>query len=66
MPNREDVQDPTREIYPMPDFVERALRSRRLLRAYRARPPYQQNDYIGWINRREAPTRRSRSASTRC
>ena len=51
MPNREDANTLKREIYPMPDFVERALRSRRLVRAYRARPPYQQNDYIGWITR---------------
>jgi hypothetical protein len=49
MPNREDAKTLTREIYPIPDFVERALRSRRLVRAYRARPPYQQNDYVGWI-----------------
>ncbi len=49
MPNREDAKTLTREIHPMPDFVERALRSRGLVRAYRARPPYQQNDYVGWI-----------------
>ena len=35
----------------MPDFVEAALVERGLLSAYRNRPPYQQNDYIGWINR---------------
>jgi uncharacterized protein YdeI (YjbR/CyaY-like superfamily) len=55
MPSRETAKTLTREIYPMPDFVERALRSRRLVRAYRARPPYQQNDYIGWINRAKLP-----------
>lgn len=35
----------------MPDFVEAALVERGLLDAYRSRPPYQQNDYVGWINR---------------
>ena len=55
MPNREDARTLTREIYPMPDFVERALRSRRLMRAYRSRPPHQQNDYIGWIKRAKLP-----------
>jgi uncharacterized protein YdeI (YjbR/CyaY-like superfamily) len=35
----------------MPDFVKRALEVRGLMEAYRERPPYQQNDYIGWITR---------------
>lgn len=35
----------------MPDFVRRALSKSRLTDAYRSRPPYQQNDYIGWIMR---------------
>jgi uncharacterized protein YdeI (YjbR/CyaY-like superfamily) len=33
----------------MPDFMERALQESGLIEAYRARPPYQQNDYIWWI-----------------
>ena len=33
----------------MPDFVRRALAEHGLEEAYRARPPYQRNDYIGWI-----------------
>ena len=40
-----------RERYPMPDFVRDALEEKRLMEAYRARPDYQQNDYIGWITR---------------
>ena len=36
---------------PMPEFVQEALDSRGLMDAYRARPPYQQNDYLGWIGR---------------
>jgi uncharacterized protein YdeI (YjbR/CyaY-like superfamily) len=35
----------------MPDFFRDALTSRGLMDAYLARPPYQRNDYIGWINR---------------
>ena len=40
-----------RPIHPMPDFVKKALRERGLENAYKERPPYQRNDYIGWINR---------------
>ena len=40
-----------RPRYPMPDFVRQALDERGLMEAYQKRPAYQQNDYIGWINR---------------
>jgi hypothetical protein len=40
-----------RPRYPMPDFVKDALLERGLMEAYRQRPAYQQNDYIGWITR---------------
>jgi len=40
-----------RPQYPMPDFVSQALAARGLEQAYRSRPAYQQNDYIGWITR---------------
>lgn len=36
---------------PMPKFVREALNKKGLMEAYKARPPYQQNDYLGWINR---------------
>lgn len=36
---------------PMPAFVHRALEEEGLMPAYQQRPPYQQNDYLGWINR---------------
>lgn len=42
---------PPRARHPMPDFFREALTSRGLMDAYLARPPYQQNDYIGWITR---------------
>jgi uncharacterized protein YdeI (YjbR/CyaY-like superfamily) len=35
----------------MPEFVRQALEERGLMEDYRARPPYQRNDYIGWITR---------------
>lgn len=41
----------TRPLQPMPAAVESALIERGLMEAYRARPDYQQNDYLGWINR---------------
>ena len=40
-----------RPRHPMPDFVRDALEERGLMAAFRERPAYQQNDYIGWINR---------------
>ena len=42
---------PPRPRYPMPDFVREALESRGLMETYYERPPYQRNDYIGWITR---------------
>ena len=44
-----------RPRYPMPDFVRQALDERGLMEAYRKRPAYQQNDYLGWINRAKHP-----------
>ncbi|WIG98752.1 YdeI/OmpD-associated family protein [Myxococcus sp. SDU36] len=40
-----------RAIQPMPASVRAALVKRGLMEAYKARPPYQQNDYLGWIAR---------------
>ncbi|MDD5038497.1 MAG: hypothetical protein PHN78_04190 [Dehalococcoidales bacterium] len=41
----------TRPIHPVPEFASSALNQRGLMGAYLSRPPYQRNDYIGWINR---------------
>jgi len=47
----------------MPDFVKDALIDNDLIDAYEARPPYQQNDYVGWITRaKREETRRKRLA----
>lgn len=40
-----------RARHPMPEFVRQALEAKGLMTAYHARPPYQQNDYLGWISR---------------
>ena len=40
-----------RDTQPMPGFVAQALEQHGLRPAYDARPPYQRNDYLGWINR---------------
>ncbi len=40
-----------RPRYEMPEFFRDALNARGLMEAYLKRPPYQQNDYIGWITR---------------
>lgn len=49
-----------RPIYPMPEDVEMALREEGLLERYQKRPPYQQNDYIGWIDRAKRPETRQK------
>ena len=47
----EDFSKLKRPRYPMPDFVRQALDESGLMEAYQQRPAYQQNDYVGWINR---------------
>jgi uncharacterized protein YdeI (YjbR/CyaY-like superfamily) len=61
---RNEIPNPdrlAREVYPMPEDVRAALDGRALMDRYRARPAYQQNDYVGWITRARRPqTRRKR------
>jgi len=61
MPDKVDFSNLKRPRYPMPEYVREALESSGMMDAYRSRPAYQQNDYIGWITRakREA-TRQKR------
>ena len=47
-----------RPRYPMPSYILDALTQRGLAEAYQARPPYQRNDYIGWITRAKRPETR--------
>lgn len=49
-----------RPLHPMPPEVSRALGERGLRAAYDARPPYQRNDYLGWIARARRPETRQR------
>lgn len=42
---------PPRPRYEMPEFFREALITHNLMEAYLERPPYQRNDYIGWIQR---------------
>ncbi len=52
-----------RAINPMPKFVREALRQHELMEQFAARPPYQRNDYLGWISRAKKPeTRQKRLA----
>jgi len=47
----------------MPSFVRKALTENGVMEAYRLRPAYQQNDYLGWIARAKLePTRKRRLA----
>jgi uncharacterized protein YdeI (YjbR/CyaY-like superfamily) len=46
---------PPRPRHPIPEYMQEALESRGLMEAYNARPPYQRNDYIGWITRAKRP-----------
>lgn len=51
----------TRPRHPMPRFVRDALMEVGLMNAFRQRPPYQRNDYVGWITRaKQEATRRRR------
>jgi uncharacterized protein YdeI (YjbR/CyaY-like superfamily) len=45
------VLRPLRKREDMPDFVRIALEERGLREQYEARPPYQRNDYLMWINK---------------
>jgi uncharacterized protein YdeI (YjbR/CyaY-like superfamily) len=49
-----------RPRHPMPEDVRDALARHGLTPAYGARPPYQRNDYIGWITRAKRPETRAK------
>jgi uncharacterized protein YdeI (YjbR/CyaY-like superfamily) len=40
-----------RAVNPMPKKIRSLLIEEGLMELYKARPPYQQNDYLGWISR---------------
>lgn len=52
-----------RPRHTVPADVTAALRANKLSSAYRERPAYQRNDYIGWIEQAKLPaTRKKRIA----
>jgi Bacteriocin-protection, YdeI or OmpD-Associated len=53
----------TRPLHPMPYFVRKALTEHGLMDAYRERPPYQKNDYLGWILRAKLEQTRKKRLS---
>lgn len=50
----------TRAIHDIPEDIAELLRQKGLWEAYKARPPYQQNDYMGWIGRAKRPETREK------
>lgn len=60
MDNDIDTSCLTRDIHPMPEDIRVALEAGKLMPAYRARPAYQQNDYVGWITRSKLPATRAK------
>jgi len=44
-----------RKKYSMTDEIKLRLDKNSLMKDYLNRPPYQQNDYIGWIQRSKKP-----------
>jgi len=52
-----------RDCHLMPDFVKIALQKANLISDYLARPAYQQNDYIGWINQAKLETTKQKRLS---
>ena len=56
-----DTSRMKRDIHEMPKDVRDALNKAKVMDAYRSRPAYQQNDYVGWITRAKlAATREKR------
>ena len=55
-----DTSRMKRDIYEMPEDVRHALTAARVMETYRARPAYQQNDYVGWITRAKLPATRQK------
>ena len=54
-----------RELQPMSEFINKALSDNGVMDDYLARPAYQQNDYLSWINRaKQEATKTKRLAST--
>lgn len=55
-----DTSRMKRDIHEMPKDVRDALMDAKAMDAYRSRPAYQQNDYVGWITRAKLPATRQK------
>ena len=55
-----DTSRMKRDIHEMPKDVHDALSNAKVMDAYRSRPAYQQNDYVGWISRSRRPETRDK------
>ena len=51
---------PQRPRHPMPAAIRKTLITSGLMVAYRLRPAYQRNDYLGWIERARLDSTRQR------
>lgn len=52
----------TRKINRLPAALKRRMEEEDVLELYRQRPPYQRNDYLGWIARaRQEATKQKRA-----
>lgn len=51
-----------RPLTPMPGWVREALEAKGLIAAFRARPDYQRNDWLGWITAAARPETQKRRA----
>ncbi|MFC1661517.1 YdeI/OmpD-associated family protein [Gemmatimonadota bacterium] len=49
-----------RPLNPMPEWVKAALESQSLMAAFEGRPPYQRNEYLGWVSRAKRPETREK------
>ncbi|SHH06612.1 YdeI/OmpD-associated family protein [Pedobacter caeni] len=52
---KKELKDLKRALNEMPDDIKEALIAAEVFDLYQARPPYQQNDYLGWIGRAKLP-----------
>jgi uncharacterized protein YdeI (YjbR/CyaY-like superfamily) len=55
-----DTSRMKRDIHEMPKDVHDALTKAKVMPAYKSRPAYQQNDYVGWITRAKLPATREK------
>lgn len=57
---KNDTSRLSRALVPMATDVRTALRTEKLRKAYDARPAFQRNDYLAWIERAKRPETRQK------